>query len=330
MVARSAAPLLFTPLLLWLISYAVDSGLVLRQLSAMRPGFFVVAVTLMVLSIAIATLRYQAVLQALCPDDPVPFFPLIKLNLLTLFSAHFLPFGALADAMRALVSRKLLKIPVGKAVEGVIADRGLAVAGFAFFGLLLLPVQMAVHWPRALIVAQAATFCGLLLALAAAGFGFAWRQRFPGPVAEAMRRFVGHIATRRGLGWQLGLATASIGLFAAMLVLLGRGLGLQVPLWIALAVTPAIYLSQVVPIFYAGFGSREIALAALLVPGGVLVNSDAVALGLSIGLCNLAASIPGAIFAWPLARAMRAKAITPVVECPPARRSETERNTGSS
>lgn len=330
MVARSAAPLLFTSLLLWLISYAVDSGLVLRQLSAMRPGFFAIAVMLMVLSIAIATLRYQGVLQALCPDDPVAFFPLIKLNLLTLFCAHFLPFGALADAMRALVSRKLLKIPVGKAVEGVIADRGLAVAGFALFGLLLLPVQMAAGWPGALIMAQAATFGGLLLALAVAGFGFTWRPRFLAPLANAMRRFIGHIATRRGLGWQLGLAAASIGLFAAMLVLLGLGLGLQVPLWIALTVTPAIYLSQVVPIFYAGFGSREIALAALLVPGGVLVNSDAVALGLSIGLCNLAASIPGAIFAWPLLRTMRAKAIAPVVECPPVRPSETERDTGSS
>jgi hypothetical protein len=121
-----------------------------------------------------------------------------------------------------------------------------------------------------------------------------------------------------------------MGLFATMLVLLGLGLGFQVPLWIALTVTPAIYLSQVVPIFYAGFGSREIALAALLVPSGVLVNSDAVALGLSIGLCNLAASIPGAIFAWPLLQAMRTKANAPVVEYPSACLSETERNTGSS
>ena len=95
----------------------------------------------MVLSTAIATLRYQTVLEALGPDGPVPFFPLIKLNLLTLFSAHFLPFGALADAMRALVSRRLLKMPVGKAAEGVIADRGLAVAGFALFGLLLFPCR---------------------------------------------------------------------------------------------------------------------------------------------------------------------------------------------
>jgi uncharacterized membrane protein YbhN (UPF0104 family) len=277
----------------------------------MHPGFFAVAVILMLLSTAIATLRYQTVLQALCPDGSVYFFPLMKLNLLTLFSAHFLPFGALADAMRAVVSRKLLKIPVGMAVEGVIADRGLAVAGFALFGLLFLPLQIGIHWPWPLITAQAATFGGLLMLLAVAGFGFTRRPGFLKPMAEAARRFVGHVAPGRGLGWQLCLAAASTGLFAAMLVLLGLGLRLHVSLWIALAVTPAIYLSQVVPIFYAGFGSREVALAALLVPSGVLVNSDAVALGLSIGLCNLAASLPGAISAWSLVRVLGPQTIAP-------------------
>lgn len=313
-VGRSAAPLLLTSLLLWQVSYAVDSSQVLRQLSAMRPGFFVAAVMLMLLSIAVATLRYQSVLQTLCPDGPVHYFPLLKLNLLTLFSAHFVPFGALADAMRTLVSRKLLKIPVGKAVEGVIADRALAVAGFALFGLLLLPLQISMHWPWRIVMAQIATFGGLLVLLGVAAFGLTLHVRFLKSAAEAARRFLGHIATCDSLGWQLGLAAVSTGLFAAMLVLLGLGLGLRIPLWVAFTTTPAIYLSQVVPIFYAGFGSREIAFAALLVPSGVLVDSDAVALSLSIGLCNLAASVPGVIFAWPLLQALRGKAIAPAVK----------------
>lgn len=311
MIARAAAPIILASLLLWLISHAVDPREVMRQLSTMHPGFFAAAVFLMLLSTVIATLRYQTVLQTLCRDGSVDFFPLMKLNLLTLFSAHFLPFGALADAMRAVVSRKLLKIPVGMAVEGVIADRGLAVTGFALFGLLLLPVQIGMHWPWPLITAQAAAFGALLMLLAVAGFGF---ERYPGfirPLAEAMRRFAGHVTTRRGLGWQLCLAAASTGLFAAMLVLLALSLGLQLSLWTALTVAPAIYLSQVVPIFYAGFGSREVALAALLVPSGVLVNTDAVALGLSVGLCNLAASLPGAITAWSLVRLLGSKTIAP-------------------
>jgi uncharacterized membrane protein YbhN (UPF0104 family) len=310
-VVRAAAPIILTSVLLWLISYAVDARAVLRQLSAMHPGFFAAAVILMLLSTAIATLRYQTVVQMLCPDGSADFFPLLKLNLLTLFSAHFLPFGALADAMRAIISRKLLKIRVGMAVEGVIADRTLAVAGFALFGLLLLPVQIASNWPWPLIAAQAATFGGLLVLLAAAGFGFGRYQGFIRPLADAARRFAGHVTTGRGFSWQLCLAAASTGLFAAMLVLLARSLGLHLSLWIALAVTPAIYLSQVVPIFYAGFGSREVALAALFVPSGVLVNSDAVALGLSIGLCNLAASLPGAVSAWSFVRIFRPSVIVP-------------------
>jgi uncharacterized membrane protein YbhN (UPF0104 family) len=310
-VARSAAPIILAPLLLWLISYAVDSREVLRQLSTMHLGFFAAAVILMLLSTVIATLRYQTVLQTLCPDGSVYFLPLMKLNLLTLFSAHFLPFGALADGMRAVASRKLLKMPVGIAVEGVIADRGLAVAGFALFGLLFLPVQIGIHWPWPLIAAQAATFGVLLMLLAVAAFGFGQYAGFIMPLAEAVRRFSGHVTTRRRLSWQLCLAAASTGLFAAMLLLLALSLGLQLPLWIALAVAPAIYLSQVVPIFYAGIGSREVTLAALLVPGGVLAKSDAVALGLSVGLCNLAASLPGAISAWSLVRELGPKTIAP-------------------
>jgi uncharacterized membrane protein YbhN (UPF0104 family) len=310
-VARSAVPFVLTALLLWHVSNATDSREVMRQLSALHPNLFGAAVILMLLSAAIATLRYQIVLQTLCPGGSVYFFPLMKLNLLTLFSAHFLPFGALADGMRAIVSRKLLKIPVGMAVEGVITDRSLALAGFAIFGLLLLPLQIALHWRWPLIAAQAAIFGGLLTALAVAGFGFGRYAGFVKPLAEAVRRFAGHFTTRRSLGWQLCLAAASTALFAAILVLLALSLDLHLSFWIALAVTPAIYLSQVVPIFYAGFGSREVAVVALLVPSGVLVNSDAVALGLSVGLCNLAASLPGAIFAWSLVGMLGPKTIAP-------------------
>jgi uncharacterized membrane protein YbhN (UPF0104 family) len=307
-IARAAAPFILTSLLLWLISCVVDPRIVLRQLAAINPACFAAAVMLMVLSIAVATWRYQTVLEALRPEGTVKFLPLLGLNLLTLFCAHFVPFGAIADAMRALVSRWLLDMPVGTAVEGVIADRVLAVLGFALFGLLLLSLQALFGWPWPLVAAQAATFGGMLL-LVAFVFGFArYSPGFLQPVARAVRRFAAHVSGAGELGRQSGFAAASVALFAGMLMLLGLGLGLQISTWIALAVTPAIYLSQVIPIFYAGFGSREVTLAALLFPSGILTESDAVALGLSIGLCNLAASVPGAIFAWPLLRAYRTSA----------------------
>jgi uncharacterized membrane protein YbhN (UPF0104 family) len=309
-IARAAAPFILTALLLWLMFSVVDPRAVLRQLAAVRPAYLAAAILLMVLSIVVATLRYQTVLETLRPLGSAKFFPLLGLNLLTLFCAHFVPFGAIADAMRALVSRRLLDMPVGTAVEGVIADRVLAVAGFALFGLLLLPLQISFGWPWALVVAQAATFGGSLLLIAIAFGVTRYSPRLLQPVAKAVRRFAAHVSGPGDLGRQLGFAAASVVLFAAMLMLLGTGLNLPISTGIALAVTPAIYLSQVIPIFYAGFGSRELALAALLVPSGVLTEADAVALGLSIGLCNLAASLPGAVSAWPLLRASGTNAIS--------------------
>lgn len=308
-IARAAAPFALTALLLWLMSRLVSPDAVLRQLASMNPACFAGAVALMLLSTAVATLRYQNVIETLA-GSAVRFLPVLGLNLLTLFCAHFVPFGAIADAMRALVSRRLLGLRTGTAVEGVIADRILAVLGFALFGLLLLPLQILLGWPWPLVTAQAATFGGCLL-LVALTFGVShYLPGFLRPVAKAVRRFVAHVAGPGDLGRQLAFAAASVALFAAMLMLLGAGLDLQVSPWVALAITPAVYLSQVIPIFYAGFGSRELALAALLVPSGVLSEADAVALGLGIGLCNLAASLPGAASAWPLLRALGTHAIS--------------------
>lgn len=275
----------------------------------MHLGFFAGAVILMISSTAIATLRYQTVLRTISPDSSVSFFPLMKLNLLTTFSAHFLPFGALADAIRAIVSRNLLNVSVSTAVEGVIADRILAIVGFAFLGLLLLPIQIAIHstWP--LVASQALVFSGLLMVVTIIALGFGRYAKLIKLPTSARGPLARPIMTWRGLCWQLCLATANTALFAAMLTLLARSLNLPLSPWLALTVTPAIYLSQVIPIFYAGFGSREVALTALLVPSGVLVSSDAVTLGLSIGLCNLVASLPGAVSARVIVQISRTKSI---------------------
>ncbi|MDA9408564.1 lysylphosphatidylglycerol synthase domain-containing protein [Bradyrhizobium sp. CCBAU 45384] len=296
----------------------------------MRPSFFVAAEMLMLLSIAVATLRYQSMLQTLCSDGPVHYFPLLKLNLLTLFSSHFVPFGALADAMRALVSRKLLKMPVGKAVEGVIADRALAVAGFALFGLLLLPLQISMHWPWRIVMAQVATFGGLFVLLGVAAFGLTLHVRFLKSAAEAARRFLGHIATCRSLGWWLGLdLLMALRSKPTMLYISSAGRPRR-PAAPACSqrccccsgsacafrsgarsrrrrpsIFRRLFISSMLDC------SREIAFAASLVPSDVLVDSDAVALSLSIGLCNLAASVPGVIFAGPLLQALRGKTIAP-------------------
>ena len=308
-IARGAAPFILTALLLWLMLYRVDLHAVLRQLAAIQPAWFLVAVLLTVLSIAVATLRYRIVLDTLRPHSSVRFFPLLGLNLLTLFCAHFVPFGAIADAMRTLLSRRLLNIPVGTALEGVIADRVLAVVGFALFGLLLLPIQVWLEWPWQLMTAQAITFGGSL-SFVALGVGVTrYAPSFLQPVAKAVRRFAMHVSGLGDFGRQFGFAAASVALFAATLIVLGIGLDLRISAGIALAVSPAIYLSQVIPIFYAGFGSREVTVAALLVPSGILTEADAVALGLSVGLCYLAATLPGAASAWPLLRAVGTNAI---------------------
>jgi uncharacterized membrane protein YbhN (UPF0104 family) len=299
-ILRLAVSLVLTATLLWLAFRAADSSQVLQLLAKIDPVFFIAAIAAMLSNVAISTVRYRAILSNLSPYRVVRFSPLFQLNLLTLFSAHFLPVGALADGLRAFVSQSILRVPVPAALEGVLADRAFAAAGFAFFGILFLPMQLAWHWPRPAIALQALFFAAIILALS---LGVAVSFRLPkllGPLAMVGQRLAGQIATWPNAALQAGVAATSGVLFAAMILLLGHALRLQISPWIALTVSPAIYLSQVIPVFYAGFGSREVTVAALLVPAGVLNNENAIALALSIGLCNLIASLPGAFFAWAL------------------------------
>jgi 2-polyprenyl-3-methyl-5-hydroxy-6-metoxy-1,4-benzoquinol methylase/uncharacterized membrane protein YbhN (UPF0104 family) len=301
-LARSLAPVLLTILLLSILFRLVNVSDVLRQMERINTAHFVAAIIMMLLSTVLSTLRYRGVLWAYRHGESVPFLPLLQLNLLTLFSAHFLPIAALADGMRALVSRRLLGISVAAAFESVVADRGLAALGLAALGLFVLPMQLAWGWPWEMVTVQFLAFAGLM-AFVAVGSVAAFLMPGPlGPFAGMGRRFVEHFARVRGLLFQLLLSAGTMLLFAGMLYVLADGLGVPISLAVAVAIAPAVYLSQVVPIFYAGFGSREVVLAAILVPSGILTDSAALALALVVGLCNLSASLPGALFVWPLLR----------------------------
>jgi hypothetical protein len=82
--------------------------------------------------------------------------------------------------------------------------------------------------------------------------------------------------------------------FAFQFWMLALGIGIQIPFGTAAVFSPLIYLAQVVPLLYSGFGLREGVAIAIVSGGGWASPEAAMALGLAIGVTNIVAALPGA------------------------------------
>ncbi len=303
-------PFAATACLLAILWFAGDVRGVAAQVANIEPIHFGLAVGTMLLVMVIATVRYYRILRLARDGAHISFATLLKLNFVTLFAAYFLPMSIMADAGRAAASRVLFGLGTAQAVEAILADRGLAVIGLAATGLLFLPLQFYYGWATGIILMQAALFVSIFVIVA---FGSLARHVLPNSleiICRAIERFLRHTGTLENLVWQLAMAIGSSILFATILVILAEGLSLDLPFPIALTTASGIYLAQLVPFLYAGFGSREAAVVALLVPTGVMSASDAVTLAICVGICNLVASAPGALFAADVVGSMRTGRLT--------------------
>lgn len=293
-------PLLVTGILLVGLGFIVDIPQVFRKLATMSPAFLGLAITAMAANVLIVSLRYQQVLEKLVTRKPV-LRDILNINLLTLFSAHFLPIGAAADGLRVSATAFQFRLPVSTALEGVVHDRVLAVMGLLLCLFLILPLQVKLGVEQALLFSQLGFTIGffaigaVLLRIGAQGARATGRWRVM--VGRLVERFVSQVADFRCLLVQCGLAIAGATAFAVMLYFLARGLAAEVSLFAAIAFAPAMYLSQVLPFFYVGFGAREAVSVALLAGSGTMDFETAVAISVSVGMCNLLVSLPGALSA---------------------------------
>lgn len=299
---KSLLPVATTAAALWLLTRFVDVDDIGERLGAMNPPSFLGASAAMVANVLVASWRQQVILKSLTWRHNIAIAPLFRLNLTSLFVSHFLPVAALADAIRAVVLQRSLRLPFLSSVESVVADRAYALLGLGTMGLLFLPLQVVDGWPAYLWLAQGAAFAAIL-----AGAAIAYGVSRLGSLQDYRmiafsRRAFAVVSSFRGVLLQATIAMVSLLLFACMVKWLADAIDMALPFWVALTIGAAIYLAQVIPIFYAGFGARELAALAIIVPAGVGSQTEAITLALSIGLCNVAASLPGAFLAWPIVR----------------------------
>ena len=190
-------------------------------------------------------------------------------------------------------------MPTSGAAVTVVVDRLSGVFGAALLAL----VACYLLWQQPVEAVKVLTVLGFstLVIIGCIAF-FAiidWRwfdgliHRIPRlhPVVHTVRHV--HPSTRALLG---SLAYSVAGQVVAGLAVLAiaRSLGIVLQAPLLVCITGIILLVAMIPISLAGWGVREAAFIALLVPLGV-PEENALVLGVFFGLANLTASLPGGV-----------------------------------
>jgi len=263
--------------------------------------WLVLAAALTLLSFALSTLRWHAVLRAM-DLTPVPLRRLFGHFTAGQFVSNVLPTTIGGDVVR--VSR--LAGDNGNAADSfasVVIERltgWLVLPLITLVGFTVNPALRQLGTPTAIAIAIAAGTLILLVGILYA----ADHPRLLGRFAqrEGWQRFVG--AVHIGVARLRHKPLAAVGIVVVGLMYQGvmvlaaaaaaEALGIeQVGITVLAAFLPAVLISQILPIGISGLGVREGAFVLFLTPLGV-ATEQAIALGLLLYALNLVVSLVGA------------------------------------
>lgn len=268
------------------------------QLLDAEPVSVAAAVFLLWLNFAISTERYRLVLSQMKIRKP-KFFSLLGITYLSLFLAHFIPVGPATDVVRMSCARFLYKWPTIRVFETVVYDRLLALLGLIITGTIALPLQISKGVDKSIWLPQAIIFVTILFSI----FALSYAARFPQvrrvPFAE---RIVNSIAVFSVATLTLGnvirhllIAFAYSASYGLAIWVLARGMSLSLSVLEVLQFSSFILLAQNLPVFYAGWGIREVALLGTLGAAGMHSPAEGLAISVAIGATMFLATLPGAL-----------------------------------
>ena len=277
----------------------MDLAAAWQRMLAVAPLMLALAIVVMFVQFGICALRWSAVMQAI--GAGLPLRDLARIFFIGSFFNQALPSAVGGDAVRIFMVHKL-GLSLGRAFNGVMLERVAIVVSIPLLATFVLPWFLPnvddryVPWiwaAFAFLVAGSVVGIALLVLLKKLPKNFHhWRlvKGLVGLGDDARRLFLSGRRTVAVLMWSVvGNANVSFAVY-----LLGRGLGLDIGVIDALAISPFVMLATTVPISIGGWGVRE----------GVMVFSFAMigisedgsfALSILLGLAILVTSLPGGI-----------------------------------
>jgi uncharacterized protein (TIRG00374 family) len=285
-------------LLAWLFGAKIDIADATRRIAAIPPLPFGIVFAALVVSCGLVTARWQLILLAL--GTRLGFAQAGTITWIGAFFNQTLPSNVGGDFVR--VWRALRHgIPLGRAVSSVMLDRALTVAGLAVLVLACLPLSRALTgtgpaW-YALPVMAGFILVGLAGLLVLDRIAALLRRLLPSRLVGGAT-VLAHDARktlldRRGL-LAIALSAANFTLLSAVVSILARGLGIDIGFGPVLMLFPPVMLVSLLPVSFAGWGVRELAMVTAFGFVGV-PDHDAVTLSLAFGLVLLLGTLPGGL-----------------------------------
>ncbi len=283
-----------TGLLLFLIFRSIHPEKILEAVTAISPGYLLLALFAQLACLTVAAYRWQLIVNRLGFKAPYTFY------LGSYFKGAFfnqgLPTSIGGDGVRVYDCAKA----TGSAEEaffGVFIDRIIGLAGLLLLNIAalllnpaLLPKQ--VYYPLLLILIALAI--GLLFLFFLRKFSFFTVGRYLGFLGRLSERYFQVYSSPPALASQLGLSVLIHLLSMGTFFLLGQGVGLNFSVQVYLVMVPPVILLTLLPVSLAGWGIREGAMIAFFLLIGA-EKSRILTLSLLYGFVSVIASLPGFI-----------------------------------
>jgi uncharacterized membrane protein YbhN (UPF0104 family) len=284
-----------------LILSRIPTRELLERVKGGAPAYLAVALLLVLLIMVLVAARWRLLANWL--GLAVPIGLAVRAVFLGLFGSQILPSTVGVDLVRGyMLARHTAAI--GRVAASVVADRLVGLFALCLLLVLFDPVLPQLPAPYAgvvapgVLLASAALLLGFLLACTGGKFGIQMRRlrwlrgRAPTDgVRLVARPIIGSVA--------LGLVIHALAVVTASLVARAYGVDASLGVWVA--IIPLSLLASAVPVSISAWGVREGAIILLARPLGV-PPAEALVVSLTIGLLNVAASLPGA---WVLLRGRR-------------------------
>lgn len=239
------------------------------------------------------TMRYAVVLDPENPRFELRLPALLRLTFFTLFLAVTLPASGLADLVRVGILWKRFGIAGRRALESVLHDRLIGMTSMLLSVLLLVPLVTGVNsvyrdlaLQMAVVLLGGVVLARMLLPLLFKWLGNRW-------FIDVLGNFFMLIAGGRRFGFHFLIMVVSVITLALSFWFSALAMGLVLPVWVVVFMAPLLLIVQSIPVFYAGWGSRE-ALVVSLIGGASATNEQAFALSVLFGVVLTVSALPGA------------------------------------
>lgn len=280
-----------------LMSGKVDLHAAAAAMSDFSPWYFLAAMALQVVQVAICAVRWQTVLRAI--GARLPFLRAAELFSIGNFFGQILPGAVGGDAIRMLATRRA-GLDLGAAINSVMLERAATVYALVLLTTMAEPALLdrltdaPAVWLFPLLTVGATV--GLIVQAQLDRVPESWKKfrivRGFSLLAEDTRKTFARVKNAVPL---MGIALLGHVNLAMVVWVLALGLGAPVTLVDCLVLVPPVILVATLPISIAGWGAREVAMVTVFGLIGV-PSAQATAMSVLFGVATLATALPGGLF----------------------------------